>query len=204
MPIIKISSHIIMNNPDIVKGVTDMIINIYSKNATPEQALTFSEKYIKYQKENDCKLIIMYYKEKSWSIFWTADAKITIKEASTFAAGLRNVQQNKRIDIILNTTGGELTAAEVIAKALLIHPGEINIYIPHYAMSAGVIISLADNKIYLARNGFMGPIDPQIGWGFSAQSIIDFTKNISEKQSWIADIACLLQGPKGFRLRRNP
>ena len=70
-------------------------------------------------------------------------------------------------------------------------------------MSAGVIISLAANKIYLARNGFMGPIDPQIGWGFSAQSIIDFTKNIAEKQSWIADIACLLQGPSSASITRT-
>ena len=51
-----------MNNPDIIKGVTEMLVNIYAKNASPGQASTFSEKYIKYQIENNCKLIIMYWR----------------------------------------------------------------------------------------------------------------------------------------------
>jgi ClpP class serine protease len=54
-------------------------------------------------------------------------------------------------------------AAEQIAAALAAHPGDVTVYVPHYAMSGGTLIALAADKIVMAPSAVLGPVDPQIG-----------------------------------------
>jgi ClpP class serine protease len=54
-------------------------------------------------------------------------------------------------------------AAEQIASALAAHPGDVTVYVPHYAMSGGTLIALAADRIVLAPSAVLGPVDPQIG-----------------------------------------
>ena len=53
------------------------------------------------------------------------------------------------IDIILHTPGGLVLAAEQIAHAILKHPGEVTVFVPHYAMSGGTFIALAADEIVI-------------------------------------------------------
>jgi len=96
---------------------------------------------------------------------------------------LRDIPEDKTLDIILNTTGGSVAAAEIIINALLNHKGKIRFYIPHYAQSAGLLLALAGNDIYLGKNGFVSPFDPQLGYGISATGVKRFCENRRSRNS---------------------
>lgn len=42
------------------------------------------------------------------------------------------------IDLIVHTPGGLVLAAEQNAAALAVHPANVTVYVPHYAMSRGL------------------------------------------------------------------
>ena len=75
------------------------------------------------------------------------------------------------IDLVLHTPGGLVLAAEQIAAALAGHPASVTVYVPHYAMSGGTLISLASDRIVMSPSAVLGPVDPQIG-DLPAASII--------------------------------
>jgi ClpP class serine protease len=75
------------------------------------------------------------------------------------------------IDLVLHTPGGLVLAAEQIAFALKRHPAKVTVFVPHYAMSGGTLISLAADEIVMADNAVLGPVDPQLGQ-YAAASIL--------------------------------
>jgi ClpP class serine protease len=50
-----------------------------------------------------------------------------------------------------------------IAAAIRGHKAKVTVFVPHYAMSGGTLISLAANEIVMSRHAVLGPIDPQLG-----------------------------------------
>lgn len=106
---------------------------------------------------------------------------------------MRSVPETKTIEIILQTPGGSAAAAEIIVNAMLNHKGQVIVYVPQYAMSAGTLIALAADEIYLGKNAYMGPADPQFRFGYSAVSILDYSKQFEgQSRSWITDVAALV------------
>ena len=89
-----------------------------------------------------------------------------------------------------------MAAAEVIVNALLSHSGHITVYIPRYALSAGLIIALVGQNIITEENAFLGPADPQLSLRFTTISAVNlkkFTERVtSGKLSWIRDLCSLL------------
>src|SRR4030081_816013 len=67
------------------------------------------------------------------------------------------------IDMILHTPGGLVLAASQIADALKAHPAKVTVFVPHYAMSGGTLLSLAADEIVMAPHAVLGPVDPQQG-----------------------------------------
>jgi ClpP class serine protease len=67
------------------------------------------------------------------------------------------------IDMILHTPGGLVLAASQIADALKAHPAKVTVFVPHYAMSGGTLLSLAADEIVMAPHAVLGPVDPQLG-----------------------------------------
>lgn len=67
------------------------------------------------------------------------------------------------LDIVLHTPGGDVNAAERIVEYLR-HKfkGEIRVFVPVAAMSAGTMIALAADRIVMAAHSQLGPIDPQV------------------------------------------
>ena len=99
------------------------------------------------------------------------------------------------INVIINTTGGSLIAAEIIINAFKHHNGRIRVHIPHYALSAGMLIALAGDEIFLGENGFVGAVDPQLFGYFSASSIIKYAETYGEHATgWIGDLVKLGRG----------
>lgn len=96
---------------------------------------------------------------------------------------LTKLDDKRSINIILNTTGGELSAIEMICKALRKHSGKITVYIPNYCFSAGTYIVLLADQIYLGKNAYIGPTDPQLNLSllgtYPATSVIQAIKDTS-------------------------
>jgi len=94
---------------------------------------------------------------------------------------LRESEKNQ-IDIYLETPGGSAEAAEEIAKFLRKKFNEVNFVIAGEAKSAGTILALSGDNIYMCETGSLGPIDAQIKIGRSVVSAHDYKAWIDEKR----------------------
>ncbi len=88
---------------------------------------------------------------------------ITQDDRTSFQAAIDSMlPDSKELDLIIHTPGGEVQATKMIVHALRSKYEHIRVIIPHTAMSAGTMIALSADEIVLARNGNMGPTDPQL------------------------------------------
>lgn len=89
----------------------------------------------------------------------------------------------KQIDFYIETPGGSGEAAEEIARFLHKKFDEVNFIIAGEAKSAGTILALSGDNIYMCETGSLGPIDAQIKIGRSVVSAYDYKKWIDEKRT---------------------
>jgi ClpP class serine protease len=68
----------------------------------------------------------------------------------------------RRLFFMLTTPGGSATAVERAVQVLRHFYSEINFVVPDYAYSAGTILCMSGDNIYMNYFGVLGPIDPQI------------------------------------------
>ena len=64
--------------------------------------------------------------------------------------------------VILTTGGGVLLPVQRIVKVFRHYYKEINFIVPNYAFSAGTILCMSGDKIYMNYFSCLGPIDPQV------------------------------------------
>ena len=65
--------------------------------------------------------------------------------------------------VILETDGGSIETTERIADVFRHHyPKSVSFLVPNFAMSAGTILVMSGDKIYMDYYSVLGPIDPQI------------------------------------------
>jgi len=100
-----------------------------------------SLKYLisKYEQDNNCKLIIIKQNRGS---------NIDDKLATNLANMFNKLSNNKNVDIILHTNGGDLFASIRIYKLFQMFPNKIRIFVPTHAYSAGTLLSLMVPEIY--------------------------------------------------------
>lgn len=67
-----------------------------------------------------------------------------------------------RLTIILNSPGGSVETVEKMVSIIRFHYKEVYFVVPDYAMSAGTILCMSGNKIYMDYSSSLGPIDPQV------------------------------------------
>lgn len=82
-------------------------------------------------------------------------------DTNGFVNALAGLDKEKGLDLILHTPGGDPTATEGIVKYLRDNFTDINIIIPHMAMSAGTMLACSSNLILMAGHSYIGPVDPQ-------------------------------------------
>lgn len=85
------------------------------------------------------------------------------------------------IDFYIETPGGSGEAAEEIAKFLHKKFSEVNFIIAGEAKSAGTILALSGDNIYMCETGSLGPIDAQVKIGRSIISAYDYKEWVEEK-----------------------
>jgi ClpP class serine protease len=88
---------------------------------------------------------------------------IDIDDSEAVIRAIEMTGKDVPISMVLHTPGGLVLAAEQIAAALAGHPARVTVYVPHYAMSGGTLISLAADTIVMSPSAVLGPVDPQIG-----------------------------------------
>lgn len=73
-------------------------------------------------------------------------------------------EPNKRntVYVILTTPGGSAETVQVLVNILRHHYEEVNFIIPQYAYSAGTILCMSGDNIYMDYFSQLGPIDPQV------------------------------------------
>lgn len=78
---------------------------------------------------------------------------------------LHQVPVGTSIDFLLNTPGGDVGAADKIARILRKRVGSgsaLRVIVPDYAKSAGTLLALGADTIVMSDSSELGPIDPQI------------------------------------------
>jgi hypothetical protein len=77
---------------------------------------------------------------------------------------VEDIQDKKsKLFVILETDGGSIEVVERIAHVLRHHyPNEISFIVPNFAMSAGTVLVMCGDKIYMDYFSVLGPIDPQV------------------------------------------
>lgn len=74
----------------------------------------------------------------------------------------QNTPNRKRLVVILTTTGGYIEVVHRIVDTFRQHYRYVDFIIPNYAYSAGTVLAMSGNAIYMDYYSRLGPIDPQI------------------------------------------
>lgn len=70
--------------------------------------------------------------------------------------------RREKLAVILETTGGFIEVAQRIADTLRHHYRQLEFIVPNFAMSAGTVLVMAGDAIYMDYYSTLGPIDPQV------------------------------------------
>jgi hypothetical protein len=90
------------------------------------------------------------------------------------------------LSVVLRTGGGSAETTERMVGVLRKHYGTVNFVVPDIAMSAGTILCMSGDKIYMDYASTLGPIDPQVptpdtGDYVPALGYLDKVKEITDK-----------------------
>lgn len=66
------------------------------------------------------------------------------------------------LSVMVETTGGYIEVVERIYNVLRNHYASVNFIVPNYAYSAGTVLVLSGDEIYMDYYSILGPIDPQM------------------------------------------
>jgi len=116
------------------------------------------------EKKRGSRVIALIHRQETMALLgFPIFRYINIEDSEEVLRAIKLTDDEVPIDLILHTPGGLVLAAEQIAHALCRHPAKVTVFVPHYAMSGGTLISLAANEIVMDENAVLGPVDPQLG-----------------------------------------
>lgn len=81
------------------------------------------------------------------------------EEIESLKEGADDVQN--KLTVILETTGGYIEVVERMVNVFRRHYTHVNFVIPNWAYSAGTVLALSGDEIYMDYYSILGPIDPQ-------------------------------------------
>lgn len=149
-------------------------------------------KYLRKLHEIRHRNIIAYYSAWLMKPDLAQHCSISDSDMSGFMNAVHGMDRSKGLDLILHTPGGDVHAAESIINYLRELFGDnIEVFVPHLAMSSGTIVACCGRKIFMGRQSSLGPIDPFLG-GYSALAILEefddardaVKKNTNETPLW--------------------
>ncbi len=151
-----------------------LLIAIALHPLVKQKALEYSRKRLiaAIEQQRSSRLILLVHRQETMALLGFPIFRfIDINDAEEVIRAIHLTDPNLPLDIVLHTPGGLVLASLQIARALSRHPGKVTVFVPHYAMSGGTLISLAANEIIMCEHAVLGPVDPQIGQ-FPAASLL--------------------------------
>jgi len=80
-----------------------------------------------------------------------------------FRDAIEAIENKKpRLGVVLETVGGYIEVAERLVNITRHHYQEVEFIIPSHALSAGTVIAMSGDAIWMDYYSILGPIDPQI------------------------------------------
>lgn len=71
--------------------------------------------------------------------------------------------KRQKLTVILETNGGSIETTERVANVFRYHyPACVDFLVPNFAMSAGTILVMSGDNIFMDYYSVLGPIDPQV------------------------------------------
>src|SRR6476646_6826102 len=134
------------------------------------------------ESQRNSRVILLVHRQETMRFLGFPLARyIDINDSEEVLRAIQMTDDDVPLDIVLHTPGGLVLAAMQIARAIRYHKGKVTVFVPHYAMSGGTLISLAADEIVMSRHAVLGPVDPQLG-NYPGTSIIKVVeqKPISE------------------------
>lgn len=128
--------------------------------------LEFSRQRLIWKIEHDrgSRVILLVHRQETMSFLgFPVYRYIDVDDSEEVLRAIHMTDKEVPIDLILHTPGGLVLAALQIAEAVKKHKGKVTVFVPHYAMSGGTLISLAAREIVMSEHAVLGPVDPQLG-----------------------------------------
>ncbi len=128
-------------------------------------------KYIKDFSDFRGRNVIVYYSDWLNPAKMRGNLDINDSDMVGFMNAVHGLDKSKGLDLIIHTPGGNPTATESIVNYLhSIFGNDIEVFVPHMAMSAGTMLACSSKKIWMGKQSSLGPIDPQFN-GIAAYNI---------------------------------
>ncbi len=83
-----------------------------------------------------------------------------------------------RLVVVLTTNGGYIETVQRIVETLRHHYDHVGFIIPNYAFSAGTVLAMSGDDIYMDYYSRLGPIDPQV---------------LNDRNRWVPALGYLIQ-----------
>ena len=133
-------------------------------------------KIAKLERKRNSRVILLVHRQETMRLLGFPIMRyIDVNDSEDVLRAIQMTSDEIPLDIVLHTPGGLVLAALQIAGAIRGHKAKVTVFVPHYAMSGGTLISLAADEIVMSRYAVLGPIDPQLGQ-FPAVSLIKVTE----------------------------
>jgi ClpP class serine protease len=121
-------------------------------------------KMMQIERARNSRVILLIHRQETMKLLgFPLMRYIDINDSEEVLRAIQMTDDEVPLDIVLHTPGGLVLAALQIARAIQAHKGKVTVFVPHYAMSGGTLISLAADEIVMCKHSVLGPIDPQIG-----------------------------------------
>ena len=117
----------------------------------------------KIEHDRSSRVILLVHRQETMSFLgFPVYRYIDVDDSEEVLRAIHMTDKDVPIDLILHTPGGLVLAALQI-EAVKKHKGKVTVFVPHYAMSGGTLISLAAREIVMSEHAVLGPVDPQLG-----------------------------------------
>jgi ClpP class serine protease len=116
------------------------------------------------ERQRNSRVILLVHRQETMRLLgFPLMRYIDINDSEAVLRAVQLTDEDVPLDIVLHTPGGLVLASLQIARAIRDHKSKVTVFVPHYAMSGGTLISLAADEIIMCKHSVLGPIDPQLG-----------------------------------------
>src|SRR5258707_6432548 len=116
-----------------------------------------TRKIAQLERQRNSRVILLVHRQETMRLLGFPIVRyIDINDSEDVLRAIQMTDDDVPLDIVLHTPGGLVLAAMQIARAIRDHKGKVTVFIPHYAMSGGTLISLAADEIVMCKHAVLG------------------------------------------------